>query len=125
LRILWKGAQGWRWPDRDPRSVPPDILFGLDVRPESLPADLAGIAAAAARTDPRQALSLLYRGALSTLIHRDRLEIDAGDTEGDCVHAVQRSSAQELAAYFARLVAAWSHTAYGGRAPEPGRIDAL
>ena len=97
----------------------------MDVRPEALPANLAQLAAEAAPIDPRLALSLLYRGALVTLIHRDRMPIAHGDTEADCVRRVQATRAQETAAYFARLVAAWSQTAYGHRPPESAAVAEL
>jgi len=104
---------------------PPEILFGLDVRPESLPDDLAQAARAAAPVDPRLALSLLYRGALATLIHRDRLHVAEGDTEGDCVRRVERSGPAALSAYFTRLVDAWTQTAYGRRAVDAIAIEGL
>lgn len=107
------------------RPVPPHTLFGLDVRPESLPDDLAELAARTAAQDPRMALSLLYRGALATLMHRDRLDIESGDTEGDCLRRVRTTNRNDLAAYFARLVGAWSDVAYAGRSPEPANIVAL
>ncbi len=103
----------------------PQVVFGLDVRPEALPANLAQLAAEAAAVDPRLALSLLYRGALVTLIHRDRMRIEQGDTEADCVRRVQASKPDEISAYFARLVAAWSLTAYGHRPPDSASVAEL
>ncbi|MGH8663049.1 MAG: hypothetical protein ACREUX_02165, partial [Burkholderiales bacterium] len=44
---------------QSPRALPPAMVFGLDVRPEALPANLAQLAAEAAAIDPRLALSLL------------------------------------------------------------------
>lgn len=128
LRFLIRAAARWESgkakaePDGP---APPRTLFGLDVSLESLPADLAGLAAQAADRDPRFALSLLYRGALATLMHRDRVPIDAGDTEGDCLQRVQRLQAADLAAYFGRLVGAWSQTAYAGRAPDISAVRSL
>lgn len=104
---------------------PPAMVFGLDVRPEALPANLAQLAAEAAALDPRLALSLLYRGALVTLIHRDRMRIEHGDTEADCVRRVQATRPHEISAYFARLVAAWSQCAYGHRPPQPTQVVEL
>ena len=120
-----------RWRERDmrpgqiSRAPPPQTIFGLDVRPEALPANLAQLAAEAAAIDPRLALSLLYRGALVTLIHRDRMRIEHGDTEADCVRRVQASRPHDTAAYFARLVAAWSQCAYGHRPPQSGEVTEL
>jgi hypothetical protein len=120
-----------RWRERDARpgqslpAPPPQTVFGLDVRPEALPANLARLAAEAAATDPRLALSLLYRGALVTLIHRDRMRIEHGDTESDCVRRVQATRPQDTSAYFTRLVAAWSQCAYGHRPPQSAQVTEL
>jgi len=127
LRFLTREL-GKRWSHpaaNDATRPPPEVMFGLDVRPESLPADLARTAGMAARSDPRLALSLLYRGALVTLIHRDRLQVADGDTEGDCVRRVARSGPQTLSAYFTRLVNAWTQTAYGRRTVDPVTIEGL
>lgn len=114
--------------DRSPpreRQVPPHVLFGLDVRPNSLPRNLTDTAAALVETDPRAALSLLYRGALATLIHRDRLEVAPGDTEADCVQRVVRGGEEALSGYFRALVNAWSQAAYARVMPDRNVILAL
>jgi hypothetical protein len=85
---------------------PPPALFGMELAPESLPPDVALAAAELAREERlREALSLLYRGALSQLVHRRRLELLASHTEGEAV---------TLAAmpYFTALVEAWRRCAY-------------
>ena len=105
---------------------PPDTLFGLDVAPESLPDDVAAAAAAAARAGrTREALSLLYRGALSALVHRHEVALQAGDTEGDCLRAANRSLPADGAAYFGRLVGTWQAAAYAGRFPALEGIERL
>lgn len=128
LLYLYRAAVGWsRAPPTAPadRRPPPAILFGLDVRPESLPDDLARLAARAASQDPRMALSLLYRGALAALIHRDGIRIDSGDTEGDCLRRVRRANDPTLTDYFARLVGAWSQAAYAVHRVDPALVQAL
>ena len=125
LRYLVRNLRRWTArPDGNPRA-PPAVLFGLDVRPEALPEDLAQVAAVAAQSDPRLALSLLYRGALATLIHRDRIEFAAGDTEADCVRRIDRVAPAPLGAYFRRLVRAWSEAAYAQRIANAPSIRAL
>lgn len=105
---------------------PPDTLFGLDVAPETLPEDVAAAAAEAARAGRmREALSLLYRGALSALVHRHEVDLQAGDTEGDCVRAANRALPMEVAAYFGRLVDAWQAAAYAGQLPALAGIERL
>ena len=96
----------------------PDVLFGLDLRPESLPDDVPAAARALlAAGDMRAALALLYRGSLSVLVHERDVEIQAGDTEGDCVRRVAKLGPAALAAYFQNLVDAWALIAYAGRRP--------
>lgn len=111
---------------RAPGYKPPDILFGLELAPESLPADVAAAAAAAARAGrTREALSLLYRGALSALVHKYQTGLRAGDTEGDCVRAAGGTMPAEGAHYFRQLVSSWQAVAYAGRLPAPASVEAL
>ncbi len=99
----------------------PDVLFGMDLRAESLPADIPAAAhLCLAAGDVRGALSLLYRGALRVLIYERDLEVRASDTEGDCVRRVSRAGPGVLAAYFGRLVEAWGLIAYARRTPADG-----
>lgn len=94
--------------------VVPEVLMGLDLRAESLPDDIARAASdAQARGDAREALSLLYRGALARLIPDLELQIDASATEGDCLQAVKR--ARGPVEFFSRLTQQWQLVAYGHR----------
>ena len=105
---------------------PPDTLFGLDVAPESLPDDVAAAATAAARAGrPREALSLLYRGALSALVHRYEVALLAGYTEGDCVRAAGRSLPDAGVVYFRQLVGAWQAVAYAAQTPSTVGVEQL
>lgn len=124
--LLWTIAT--RWQPRTPTApaAAADVLFGLAIGPDSLPPDLAAAARAAlARGAPREALSLLYRGLLSSLVHRRGLAIGDGATEGD----VQRLAAAMLdgaaARYVERLLPAWIALAYGHRLPDSGLLQAL
>ncbi len=108
------------------RYRPPDALFGLAVTPESLPEDVAGTAARLVREGKlREALSLLYRGALSVLVHRDHVPLAEGDTEGDCLRAARQALPVAGADYFGRLVRAWQSAAYAGRFPGVAEAEAL
>ncbi len=116
---LLKGA-------RRPAPAAPALVMGLSITPESLPADLLAAARAAwTRGDPREALSLLYRGALSILVDRRHLPIRASDTEDDCQECVRQTEAGALAGYFDRLTRLWTRAAYAGQAPAGGEFDAL
>jgi Domain of unknown function (DUF4129) len=106
--------------------VPPTTLFGLDVRPESLPADVASAALELARAgELLKALSLLYRGALVTLLHRDGVELASGDTEEDCLRKSRRHIPDPSIAYFARLLAAWQRLAYARREVPNAEVETL
>ncbi len=106
--------------------TPPSTLFGLDVRPESLPDDVAAAAARLARSgDLVGALSLLYRGALMTLLHRDHVELGGGDTEADCLIKTRERVATPTYSYLARLLLAWQAAAYAHRIPAQPEVEQL
>jgi hypothetical protein len=126
LYFAWRYARGRQGAPEAEGYRPPDTLFGLAVAPESLPADVAAAAVAAARAGRlREALSLLYRGALSALVHRHDVRLAPGDTEGDCVRLAAGALARPAAGYFAALVGVWQHAAYAGRDPDLARVEAL
>lgn len=105
---------------------PPDTLLGLDMAPESLPDDVAAAALAALHAGrTREALSLLYRGALSALMHRHAVPLLAGYTEGDCVRAASGSLPEPGVAYFRQLVGAWQAVAYAAQMPQPSGVEQL
>jgi hypothetical protein len=98
---------------------PPPALFGMELAPEKLPADVPQAAselAAAGRL--REALSLLYRGALSELVHKRGVQLLASHTEGEAVRLAGML-------YFASLVDAWRRCAYANRLPTSEEVDAL
>ncbi len=94
----------------------PTHIGSLDIRPESLPDDI-GLAARHLLEQGalRAALSLLYRGALSRLVHAHGVPIRAASTERDCLKlaAARLSPAQH--AFLAELVSAWQAVAYAHR----------
>lgn len=104
----------------------PSHVSSLDIRPESLPPDIGTEAVMLwQRGEHRLALSLLYRAALSRLVHVDAVLIASADTEGECVALVSATLAPERAAFFARLVAAWQLAVYGGRLPADAEVQML
>lgn len=106
--------------------VLPSHVRDLDIRPESLPDDI-GLAARALwlRGEQRAALSLLYRGALSRLVHGHAVPIRAASTEGECVHIASRTLPEASSAFFAQLVGAWQIAVYGAHTPETASVLAL
>lgn len=108
----------------DAAYVPPAEIAGMDVRPESLPDDIPGEARALlARGAVREALSLLYRGALSVLIHRFGVELRGSFTENDCLRASEPVLNEQASDYFVRLVTDWRACAYADHAPQPSEVE--
>jgi hypothetical protein len=104
----------------------PAELFGLDLRPESLPGDIAAEALRKAHGgELRGALSLLYRGALVRLIAEHQLAIPQSATEGECLRLVERHRGADEVAYFRQLTRAWQVTAYAHESIDAGRIEQL
>ena len=73
----------------------------------------------------RDALSLLYRAALSRLIDQHELEFRASHTETECAELVRARGIESLSDYFARLTGVWRRLAYGHRLPEDATVQAL
>jgi hypothetical protein len=104
----------------------PSHVRDLDIRPESLPERIGEAAAALwQKGEHRAALSLLYRGALSLLVHQHQVPVRAASTEGECLALAARRLAPERSAYFGRLVQAWQLAVYGARLPENDSVMAL
>lgn len=120
--LLWRLRDYLEVGGRDaaPATATPSHVQALDIRPESLPEDIAAQASALWRAgQPGAALSLLYRGALSRLVHRHGVAIRAGSTEGDCLRMAQAVLHDERARhYFTELVRSWQLTVYAAR-PAP------
>ena len=104
------------------RAVRPRHRAGDPARPISPepPRDLLG------EGRVREALSLLYRGALSSLVHAKGVALSAGDTERDCLRRARAVLPREGHAYFGR-----ADRGVGGDrlrrtlCPTPGRAQGL
>ena len=72
----------------------------------------------------REALSLLYRGALVRFMD-EGIEFLSGDTEGDCLRRVDAAAAVPRRSYFRRIVALWQSLAYGHIAVDAGEVERL
>jgi len=105
---------------------PPTHVRDLDIRPETLPADIGGTARALWDAgDRRAALALLYRGLLSRLIHVHRVPIRHSSTEGDCLELAARHLADTPRQYSAGLIRAWQRSVYGGEELQTPLVQAL
>jgi hypothetical protein len=108
------------------RKVTPTHVQDLDIRPESLPDNIG----AAARSlwdsgDHRAALSLLYRGLLSRLVHVHNIPIRDSSTEGDTLQLTAARLGEDKGNYVTRLIRIWQHAVYGGQQPETGSLYVL
>jgi len=101
-------------------------VAGMNIAPESLPEDvLAAAQRLWADGSFREALGLLYRGAISSLVTRRIVEIEESDTEMDCLRRVSRVGETASAPYFETLTGAWMEQAYGQRRPDEETIQKL
>lgn len=113
----------WRYsgPGRPsgPTAAPPAVVAGLDIRPESLPEDIAAEALRLWRLgQAREALSLAYRGALSALVHRHGIGLNESSTEGDVLQAARGRIEDPAYRQLGRLTALWQTQAYAHRRPD-------
>lgn len=74
---------------------------------------------------PRQALALLYRASVRTLVERTGIALPPGATEAQCLRASRRMPEASDRELFARIVRMWQYAAYGGRLPARSDFDAL
>jgi hypothetical protein len=81
-----------------PQSKLATEVGGLDISPESLPADIVQTVRQLWQSgQQRAALALLYRATLSRLVSEDALYLSHGATEGDCLRQAQQAhEAQRL-----------------------------
>ena len=123
LHYWWRVAAAR--PRRSQIELPVQV-GGLDIRRESLPADIGGAARAAwLAGDVIGALSLLYRGALSALVLRFGAAIRASFTEQECLRAARSAVKASTADYFQGLTRAWLHAVYARRRPDDAVALAL
>jgi len=107
-------------------ALAPTHVGTLDIRPESLPADIGAAARELlARGEQRAALSLLYRGALSRLVHGHGVPIRAASTERECLALAAPRLAPASHAFLAELVAGWQAVAYARRELSADSLEQL
>jgi hypothetical protein len=97
-----------------PTFVVPSHVRELDIRPETLPADIGAVARALwDRGERRAALALLYRGMLSRFAHVHQMPIRDSSTEGDCLALAVSYLSAPKSAYASQLVREWQRVVYG------------
>ncbi|GBL46146.1 5'-nucleotidase/2',3'-cyclic phosphodiesterase and related esterases [Sulfuriferula multivorans] len=130
--IVWLIVKRKRWlgwfehkPAMRP-AQPVQVLFGLDIQPQSLPGNIAKEAWKLWQEgQQREALSLLYRGALAYWVTREKIALGANATEGDCMRLFRAGATQETGDYFCQLTHVWQNTAYAGRHPHTEEMQQL
>ena len=107
-----------------PRQKAPDTLFGLDIRRESLPADIIGEARKLwQQKQYRDAYSLLYRGALVFIAHEKQVPLHESFTEEECVQRFHQRDDGLQPLFFAQLTQQWQMVAYGHQVPASSVFD--
>ncbi|MDB4399877.1 DUF4129 domain-containing protein [Akkermansiaceae bacterium] len=100
-------------------------LAGMPISPESLPDDILATAKKFwAEGRKKDALGLLYRGAISSMVSRDLVEIEESDTESECLRRLNGKDLPEYP-YFATLTNAWVSMAYAKEDPDEGTMGQL
>ena len=97
--------------------VAPEVLFGLQVTPQSLPDDIAGSAEQLWASQPRAALGLLYRGLLSHLLHDFQLPLKGSHTENEILQLIRQLEQPALEQFSQQLTRDWQGVAYGHQLP--------
>ena len=108
-------------PAAHPRSV-----GGSDIDPDSLPEDVGAAALALLEAQRlREALSLLYRGALSRAVHRYGIVIGESYTESEALRAMSANLDPDRAAYVADLVGVRQRIVYAGETAARETLERL
>lgn len=129
--VVYKYRRGFArmfryWRAAEPSFSKPELLFGLDVRTESLPDDVCSeVVQLWDAGREREAVALLYRATLSSLIHQYSFEFYAGFTEQECMAVVERGNNSALSQYVEQLTRLWQRLAYAHQLPERAQVIAL
>lgn len=104
----------------------PEVMFGMDVRAKSLPDDIIGEAQKLWQAGQhREALSLLYRGALIRLINQEEVKLEDSYTEGDVLRHANKHLSTSKQSYLKMLTTQWKLIAYAHRAPAESDMQQL
>jgi hypothetical protein len=125
--FLYAAKKNWFMSATSPRSKSlPETLFGVDVRQDRLPVEVAETARRLLEEgNLAGSLGLLYRASLVALVHRVQVPFEDGDTEEGCLGRVQSWVTPVVLSYFGALIDAWRMTVYAHRPPPRERIAEL
>jgi hypothetical protein len=102
-------------PNRRPTPPASPLQHQARVPDHVLPPDIASTAERLWASQPREALSLLYRGLLSRLQTDHQLSLRGADTEGQVLAQIARLRQPALEDFSRRLTQHWQALAYGHR----------
>jgi hypothetical protein len=115
-----------RAPAVEDRMGPPLAASESELRSESLPADIGAAARTLLRAGKsREALSLLYRGALARAVLHYGVSIESSATEAEALDAVRTRLDAARSAYVGEIVRARQMLVYAGHRVQPEAIEAL
>lgn len=111
----------------DARPLPTaKVVMGMDISPTTLPPNIPDKVWSLWQEGKHQeALGLLYRGAISRVIHIGRVDIQESDTEGDCMRRVEEVGATASPDYFRAVTRTWMRVAYAGKIPAENEVQAM
>jgi hypothetical protein len=112
-------------PKRAPIEVSPHQLLGMEIKPESLPADIPAEAERLWDEHPREALGLLYRGLLSRLLHDFHVPLREAHTEGEILELSHARASADVVNYLHDITRHWQNLAYGHRLPSQEAMQTL
>ncbi len=117
---------GWLGQAPEKKAQRPTHLFGLELDQLSLPEDvLAQSRHLWHQQKQREALSLLYRAALSHLIHEDQVLLKDSHTEAECVALCRRQVITSRSDFFQNLTQHWITLAYAHQLPDDRGFETL
>ncbi|GAA0407557.1 DUF4129 domain-containing protein [Cocleimonas flava] len=104
----------------------PEVMFGMDVRPDSLPDDIISESRKLwDNKQHRESLSLLYRGALIRLINIEHVQLKDSFTEGDVLKHSQKKISEAKHLFLDNLTNNWKMIAYAHRHPTNEAMEQL
>ena len=108
------------------KKTPPSSLFGLELGRDSLPDDVAATALQLLDNEQiREAISLLFRAALSHMVHHSELPISDSSTEGECLLLAESHRPAAELGYFRELTNTWLLLAYAHQPPSTAQTREL
>lgn len=115
-----------QWRGGSPRRHDSDIAIADVVVPEALPDDIpSAVRKLWTGGERRQALALLYRAGVESMVARTQVLLVPGATEAECLRASAQLSDEDERTQFRALVRTWQYAAYAHRLPDDAEFDGL